>query len=419
LPELDRGFCFVTPEKKKRSKLLDWYTVTSETLRGWGFALTVVILGVIGFFGYRILNEAVLEREVARVIQESEDLLRTVRDEGAINSYREEYFVARNHLEEAKRNQAGKDFKEAFRSAERSRSLLASILSTLSVRGPEGEAMFIAVQGGVEFRRGDRGSWQSARSRVALNAGDYVKTSRGGSAEIMTVDGTLYTVRPDTVLLIGRIRPGPGAVGQRTVQLESGWVDLGTSQNPSRISTPQAETRVQLDSTAAISHDPEKDESKFSAYTGSLTVASNDGTSREVGAMQSVTQSGAKLSAPARLPDPPVPVLPEDDYEAFLAAENEILLQWGEVDGADHYALQVARNRFFVQNVISVDNRKETTAKIGLQGTGTFVWRVSAVDGSGVQGPWSELRRFRVTTGKTLEEASSEDTATASASDTP
>ena len=176
---------------------------------------------------------------------------------------------------------------------------------------------------------------------------------------------------------------------------------------------------MQLDSTAAISHDPEKDESKFSAYTGSLTVASNDGTSREVGAMQSVTQSGAKLSAPARLPDPPVPVLPEDDYEAFLAAENEILLQWGEVDGADHYALQVARNRFFVQNVISVDNRKETTAKIGLQGTGTFVWRVSAVDGSGVQGPWSELLRFRVTTGKTLEEASSEDTATASASDTP
>ncbi len=395
----------MTP-KKKTSKVFDWYTVTSDTLRGWSFAAIVVALGVVGFIGYRILNEAVLEREVARVIQEAQDLLRTVRDEGAINSYREEYFVARSYLEEAKQYQAAEDLQEAFRRAERSRSLLASILSTLSTRGPEGEAMFIAVEGEVEFRRGDRGSWQSARSRVALNAGDYVKTSKGGSAEIMTVDGTLYTVRQDTVLLIGRIRPAPGAAGQRTVQLESGWVDLGTSQSSSRISTPQAEARIQQDSTAAISHDPDKDESKFSAYEGSMVVASNDGTSQEVGNMQQVIQTGTKLSRPTPLPKPPVPVLPEDNYEAFLSSETEIVLEWQKVPGAEHYALQVARNRFFVQNVINVKDRKETSAKIGLQSVGTFVWRVSAVDGSGVQGPWSELRRFRVTSGDTLEGAS-------------
>ena len=128
----------------KKSKLLHWYTVTAETLRGWSFVAILAVLGVAGLFGYRILNEAVLEREVGRVIQEAEDLLRTVRDEGAINSYREEYFVARGHLEEAKQHRAAEDLQEAFRSAERSRSLLASILSTLSVRGPEGEAMFIS-----------------------------------------------------------------------------------------------------------------------------------------------------------------------------------------------------------------------------------------------------------------------------------
>jgi predicted negative regulator of RcsB-dependent stress response len=105
----------VTP---KQSKLLHWYTVTAETLRGWSFVVILVVLGVVGFFGYRILNEAVLEREVARVIQEAEDLLRTVRDEGAINSYREEYFVARGHLEEAKQHRAAEDLQEAFRSAD-------------------------------------------------------------------------------------------------------------------------------------------------------------------------------------------------------------------------------------------------------------------------------------------------------------
>ena len=410
----------MTPREKKKNRLLHWYTVTSETLRGWGFAAIVLGLGVAGYFGYRILNEAVLQREVARVMQEAEDLLRTVRDEGAINSYREEYFVARSHLEEAKDLRIAGNLQAAFTSAERSRSLLASILSTLSVRGPEGEAMFIAVQGEVEFRRGDRGSWQSARSRVALNAGDYVKTSGGGSAEIMTVDGALYTVRPDTVLLIGRIRPAPGAPRQRTVQLESGWVDLGTSQSTSRISTPQAEARVHQDTTAAISHDPEKDESRFAAYQGGMVVASNDGTSQQIGSMQRVTQTGTELSRPTPLPGAPVPLLPEDNYEVFLTAENQIHLQWKDVPGADRYALQVARNRFFVQNVISVDDRKETSATIGLQGAGTVVWRVSAVDTTGVQGPWSEIRRFRVTTGETREgAASSASGESARPSDTP
>lgn len=395
----------MTTPGKKKGRFFNWYTVTTETLKGWGFAVVLVILGVSGFFGYRLLNEIVLSREIARVVQEAEDLLRTVRDKGAINSYREEYFVARDHLAEAKQLRKAKSLKEALRSAERSRSLLASILSALTVRGPEGEAMFIAVQGEVDFRRGDRGSWQSARSRVALNAGDYVKTGRGGSAEIMTVDGTLYTVRPDTVMLIGRIRPAPGAPRQQNVVVEAGWVDLGTSQSTSRISTPQAEARVQHDTTAAVSHDPEKSESQFAAYRGGMVVESSDGTSREIASMEKVTQVGTELSPTTPLPDPPKPLLPEDNYEAFMTAEEEIVLSWEEVPGAESYSLQVSRNRFFVQNVINVEDRRDTSATIGLQGVGTFVWRVSAIDASGVQGPWSELRRFRVTSGETLEEA--------------
>lgn len=93
----------------------------------------------------------------------------------------------------------------------------------------------------------------------------------------------------------------------------------------------------------------------------------------------------------------PVLMAPDDDFEIFLDAAAELVLTWAPVAGADSYALQVAPSRFFVRNVIDVQDRKETTAKVGLQGQGTFVWRVAAVDANGVQSPWSELRRFRVT----------------------
>lgn len=402
----------MSAEKTPR-KLVDWYTVSIDSLKGWGFVAILLVLGVAGVLGYRFLDRMVLEKEVARVILEAEDLLRTVRSEGAINSYREEYFVARRHLEEAVQHEERRDLREAFRSAERSRTLLASILSTLRLRGAEGEAMFIAVQGGVQYRRGDRGSWQTARSRVALNSGDYVKTTGSGSAEIMSVDGKLFTVRPDTVLLIGRTRPAPGEARQRTIDLEAGWVDVGTAQTSSRISTPQAEARVQRDSKVAISHNPENDTSRFAAYEGQMVVSSSDGSSREIGALEQVDQTGTEFSRKRRLLPTPMLLSPEDNHEAVIAAEDQLKLEWRPVDGASRYALQVARTRFFVQNIIDVKDRTTNSASIGLQGTGSFVWRVAAFDSQGVQGPWSVLRRFRVTSGSALTDEVAEDVAEA------
>ncbi len=394
-------------DKKKRPKSYDWYTISGEAIKGWGFAVIVVVLVAAGYLGYRFVEGMVLEKEVAAVIQEAQDLLQTVREAGGIDSYRDEYDQANEHLEKAKAGRASGELKEAYRSGERSRTLLTSILSALRLRGPEGEAMFVAVEGEVEFRRGERGPWQKARSRVSLNAGDYVKTSAGGSAEVMTVDGSLYTVRPDTVILVGRARPAPGVARQQAINLEFGWVNLGTGQSGSRVSTPGAEASVREETSALISYDEEEEVGRFATYEGSMVVAAADGTSREVGALEQVVQAEGTLSKAETLPMSPVLMAPEDNFEIFLDADSELVLTWSPVSGAESYALQVAPSRFFVRNVIDVQDRQETAAKVGLQGEGTFVWRVAAVDTNGIQSPWSELRRFRVTSATGLEASGS------------
>jgi hypothetical protein len=66
------------------------------------------------------------------------------------------------------------------------------------------------------------------------------------------------------------------------------------------------------------------------------------------------------------------------------------------VPGAAHYALQVSRNHLFVDNVIDAENRTKTRATLGLRGEGSFQWRVAAFGADGLQGPWSEPRKFRV-----------------------
>jgi hypothetical protein len=376
----------------------DWYTVSVDSVKGWTIVLTLIGLVAAGFLTYDWFKQQFLEREVARVVKEAEDLYQRLQTEEGIGSFRSEYSISRNNLEEARSLAARGELDDALKSAERSRTLLSSILNALRHSGSIGEASFISVKGGVEFRRGEQGPWQPAKSRVALQEGDYVKTSGRGSTEIMTADGTVYSVKADTVILVGQGRGGSGASPERTINLEFGWVDLSTSQSPSRVTTPTAEARVRRDSSAVISYDQEQDVGRFATYRGEMEVESKDGERREVAALQQVVQTETELSQPKPLPSAPMLLEPVDNFETQLGVDERLVLTWQPVSGAQRYALQVARNRLFVDNIIDVDDRSRTKATLGLQGEGSFVWRVSALGEEGVMGPWSSPRRFRVVT---------------------
>jgi hypothetical protein len=374
----------------------DWYKVSVETLRGWAIFLTLAALAVVGYFGYRVLERQYLEREARAVLEDARDLFQQVQQEETLSSFRKEYDAAWQSFEEARSSFAAGDFSGALTEGQRSRALLASILDAVRHRGAQGEAQFIGIQGPVEYRRGERGEWEEARSRLVLYSGDYVKTSGNGSAEIMFVDGTLYTVRPDTLFLVTRARGSQGASGDQAIAMEYGWVNLNTSGQGSRVTTPGAEAVVARDSEAVVAYDQARREGRFAAYSGGLEVTSKGGLTRQVGALEEVVQTGDLLSQPQPLPPAPALATPDDNAELDLEETPELRLGWGAVPRAERYALQVADSRLFVDALIDVGNRKHTAARLGLQGEGTFFWRVAAISGQGLQGPWSEAFKFRV-----------------------
>jgi hypothetical protein len=109
-----------------------------------------------------------------------------------------------------------------------------------------------------------------------------------------------------------------------------------------------------------------------------------------------VVQTGDVLSEPRTMPARPEPVEPQDDLLLDLNQNKKLVLAWSPVAGASRYALQISRNHLFVDNVIDAENRSKTRATLGLRGEGTFQWRVAAFGANGLQGPWSEPRKFRV-----------------------
>ncbi|HEV2844046.1 MAG TPA: hypothetical protein VG477_04300, partial [Thermoanaerobaculia bacterium] len=208
-----------------------------ETLRGWGLLLLLLLILVVAFFGYRVWDRNTTRAAAASVIEQADRLLLRLQAEKKAGSFVREVASARESLVEARRLFDGRSFPHALTSGQRSRDLLQSIFDSLEMRGAGGQAQFISLQGEVEFRRGDGGDWQEARSRIQLQPGDYVRTSDGGSAEIMFLDGTLYTVRPNTQFIVSASSAGPGGAQEQSIQMEYGWVNLSTSARSSNIKT--------------------------------------------------------------------------------------------------------------------------------------------------------------------------------------
>jgi hypothetical protein len=226
-----------------------------------------------------------------------------------------------------------------------------------------------------------------------LRPGDYVKTTASGSAEIMFADGTLYTVRPDTLFLVSGTRRGEP--GDKAVELQYGWINLNTAQSTSKVTTPNAEAVVANQSEAVVSYDGDKGDGRFTAFRGEMRIAAS-GEERRVTALQTVAQEDGKLAAVQALPAAPALLAPGDNADIDFDRERRMRVAWSAVPGGDHYALQISRNRLFVDNVIDVSNRRKLDAMLAIQGEGSFLWRVAAINAENLRGPWSAPGRFRI-----------------------
>jgi len=386
------------PVQKADRQGKDWYSVSVETLQSWGLLLLLLALAGLGVYVYRQLDRSSLRQEAEAMISQAEALRQRLSNEPRVaTGFAAELADGAQSLKEAKARLEARDLGAARDRGRHSRDVLQSIVDALALRGGASQAQFVSLQGDVELRRGSGGDWEEARSRVQLQSGDTVRTAENGSAVVMFQDGTLYTVQPNTQLVVSPRSGGGGSGPEQSIEMQYGWVNLSTSQSTgSNVKTPGAVARVKESSEAYVAVDKGSSQGRFGAYRGGMELSSSGGMTRQVGALQQVVQTGDLLSEPKAMPGKPEPVEPVDDLLLDLDATKKLVLAWQPVSGAARYSLQVSRNHLFVDNVIDAGNRTKTRATLGLRGEGSFQWRVAAFGTDGLQGPWSEPRKFRV-----------------------
>jgi len=262
------------------------------------------------------------------------------------------------------------------------------------------QAHITALDGTVRVKKANSNSWVTADYNVPLEKGDVVQTGSEGMAKIVFGDGTNYTVKQDSLIVIEENSANEQQQTTVAVAVSTGTVDLATATyvqgSKSQVIVAGATASLAPDSAAMVRNDPKNDEHEILVKKGTGEVARNGETVRlsdwEKVAFQSQSQRMDKLKEIG----PPTPISPANMMPIFVSAEPKpIEFSWTPMTNAVGYRLRISRNPYFSSTLV---DRKVNTADVIVSGLGegAYYWLVQSYDVNSKESVESEKNRFTI-----------------------
>ena len=251
--------------------------------------------------------------------------------------------------------------------------------------GPQ-QAHFTNIDGTVRVKKASSNTWVQADYSLALEKNDVVQTSPEGIAKVVFTDGTSYTVKPDSLIVIQENYVDASQQTQVAVQVTTGTVDLATSSigpgSKSQVSVAGAVASIASDSSAQVMNDPRNDEHAIVMKKGFGEVVRGD-EKEKIGANEKLSfpAEGEKMVKTKEIA-PPVLINPSTPQITLGPGERAVTFSWSQVENVRGYHVSVSRNQFFRQPMVY--DRTITSDQIALPiPEGTYYWRVRSVGDSG------------------------------------
>lgn len=262
------------------------------------------------------------------------------------------------------------------------------------------DAHFTNIDGTVKVKKSNSNAWVSADYSLPLEKGDYIKTDSEGIAKIVFTDGTSYTVKQDSLIVVEENSTNAAAQTQVAVQVTTGTVDLTTAQmtqgSKSQVTVAGATATLQPQSAAQVKNDPRGDTHEILLTKGTGTV--QRGTEVvQLGNYERVTfKNDSPQMTKIKEISPPTLITPANMMPVFVSGKGaNVSFSWTPVDNAAGYHVRVSKNPYFSSVVL---DKKVTSTDMALQGIteGAYYWVVTALDGKGKESIESEKNRFTV-----------------------
>jgi hypothetical protein len=263
------------------------------------------------------------------------------------------------------------------------------------------QAHFTALDGTVRVKKGNGNSWVGADYNIPLEKGDVVQTGSEGMAKVVFNDGTSYTVKQDSLIVIEENSANDQQQTNVAVAVSTGTVDLTTATysqgSKSQVIVAGATASLAPESAAQVHNDPKMDQHEILMKKGAGEVTRN-GETLQLANWEKVSFQGPETHMEkAKGTGPPTPISPANMAPIFTSGETtkDVEFSWTPMANAVGYRLRISRNPYFSSTLV---DKKVTTADVTVTslGEGAYYWVVQSYEASGKESVESEKNRFTI-----------------------
>src|SRR5207248_2604573 len=263
------------------------------------------------------------------------------------------------------------------------------------------QAHITALDGTVRIKKASSNAWVHADYNVPLEKGDVIQTGPEGMAKIVFNDGTNYTVKQDSLIVIEENSANEHQQTNVAVNVNTGTVDLATGTylqgSRSTVIMDGATASLAPESSARVKKDPKAQHDEILITKGNGTVE-RGGKTLQLGAWEMAKMKPDTLGLEkVKEIGPPTPISPANMMPIFAGGgeSKPIEFSWTPMVNAKGYRLQVSRNPYF--SSLAVD-RNVTSSAVMVSGLdeGPYYWMVQSCDGGRKESIESEKDRFTV-----------------------
>jgi hypothetical protein len=262
------------------------------------------------------------------------------------------------------------------------------------------QAHITALDGTVRIKKASSNSWVRADYSVPLEKGDVIQTGSEGMAKIVFNDGTNYTVKQDSLIVIEENSANERQQTKVAVSVNTGTVDLATGTymqgSQSQVIMDGATASLAPESAARVSKDPKSSTDEMLITKGTGTVERNGQTVQLADWEKTSFKPTSTHMEKVKEIGPPTPISPANMMPIFVANDSKpIEFSWTAMTNAKGYRLQISRNPYFSSLVV---DRNVTSSVVMVSGLaeGPYYWMVRSFDAEQKESVESEKNRFTV-----------------------
>jgi hypothetical protein len=262
------------------------------------------------------------------------------------------------------------------------------------------QAHITALDGTVRIKKASSNSWVRADYSVPLEKGDVIQTGSEGMAKIVFNDGTNYTVKQDSLIVIEENSANEHQQTNVAVNVNTGTVDLATATyvqgSKSEVIVDGATASLAPDSAARVRKDPKAQQDELLITKGSGEVERKGETVELTDWEKASFKPNSDHMEKIKEIGPPTPISPANMMPIFTTGQDKpIEFSWTAMTNAKGYRLQISRNPYFSSLIV---DRKVTSSAVMVSGLvqGPYYWMVQSYDVSGKESVESEKNRFTV-----------------------